>query len=219
MLCPVQPERKKCTFQDALKHRRGRRDREGGGFLSLFLGLRLGVATPAFGTSPSVQHRDWHEPKASPVGPQPRGCTTPLGQSSFGECLVPLLPHLIPSRASWEVGNGKDLSVGRQECPSQSCHPLPHSALLEGDIPSPGVALRERRDSWGYFLFWMFGFARRGAALEESQIHCTPSKNVTGSRDSLVHPWLPGGFSVLFLLFFFFSSLEKEGKIKTKPQF
>lgn len=32
---------------------------------------------------------------------------------------------------------------------------LPHSALLEGQAPSAGAALREGGDSWGWF-FWMF---------------------------------------------------------------
>lgn len=163
------------------------------------------MAVSAFGTSPrcaaSCLTRAKGIPRAATEDAQP-GAAPP-------ECVVPLLPHPIPS---WEVGNGKDLSVGRQECPSQPCHPLPHSALLQGDAPSPGEALREKRDSWG----WFFGCLVL-LRVEESQIPCTFPKMYQGAGTSLVHPWLPGGFSVLFFFSFFLFSRESRQNQKEAP--
>lgn len=106
----------------------------------------------------------------------PRDARPRRGRAASGAghpaCVVPPLPHLIPSGASWEVGNGKDLSVGRQECPSQPCP----TRLRWKDMLPP----QERRSGRGEtagdgFFGCLFGFARSGAALEESQIPCTPS--------------------------------------------
>lgn len=135
------------------------------------------MAMSTFGTSPG-----WAAPGLTRAKGITResteGCTTPSGQSSSGSCTPsvcgasPPSPHPIPSRASWEVGNGKDLSVGRQECPSQPCP----TRLRWKDMLSP----QERRSGRGEtagdgFFGCLFGFARSGAALEESQIPCTPS--------------------------------------------
>lgn len=120
------------------------------------------MAVSAFGTSPRCAApcltRAKGIPRATTEDAQP-GAAPP-------ECVVPLLPHPIPS---WEVGNGKDLSVGRQECPSQPCHPLPHSALLQGDAPSPGEALREKDTAGDGFLdVWFCWSGRKSDSLHPS---------------------------------------------------
>lgn len=52
-------------------------------------------------------------------------CTTPLWQSSFGEFVVPLFPHPIPARASWQVGNGKICLWEGRSAPLSPATPCP----------------------------------------------------------------------------------------------
>lgn len=224
MLCPVQPERKsECTFQDALKSRRGRRDKEGGGLASLFLGLRLWMAVSAFGTSARC---DCHFSTVTDTAERVTCGTTKdagphWGRAALGSCTPgvcgasPPSPHPLLGGGKWRGSVCGKAGVPLSVLPP----PAPLSSAGRRCSPPPGVALKERGTAGD--VFWMFGFARSGAALEESQIPCTLPKMYQGAGTSLVHPWLPGGFSVLFLLFFFFffSSTEKADKIKKKPQF
>lgn len=211
MLHPVQPKRKReCTAQDALKHRRGRRGREGGGFPSLFLGLRLWMAMSTFGTSPGVLWLTQGKgiTCGTPEDAQPRWGS--LGSCTPSVGLVPPLPGLIPPRMGG--GKWKGSACGKAG--------VPPSALLEGDAPSPGVALRESTDRWGWFLgcLILLGVEQH---WKEVRFPAPLPKMQLGAGTSLAHPQLPGGFSVLFLLFFFFffSLQKKQSKSKRSPSF
>lgn len=165
MLHPVQPKRKReCTAQDALKHRRGRRGREGGGFPSLFLGLMLWMAMSTFGTSPRCAVTDTRQRNHLW---NPWGCTAPVGQlwelhTQRGSGASPPWPHPTED-GRWEMericlweGRSAPLS------PAGTRYSLPKSGS-QGEHRQLGM------------VFGMFGFARSGAALEGSQIPCTPS--------------------------------------------
>lgn len=136
---------------------------------------------------------------------------SPSGAEQLWGAARPAWVRCLP-RACWELGNGKDPSVGRQECPS-------HSALLGGDVLSPGVALRESTGSWGWFFgcLVLLGVEKYWG---EVKFPAPLPKMKLGAGTSLVHPQLPGGFSVLFLLFFFFfPSPEKAAKSKRRARF
>lgn len=194
MLCTMQPKRKrKCMLQDALRCTRRRRGREAGGVplpspwtkapnCNSWLGHLAPVRSIAIDTG--QRNHPWKK--------QTDALRPVRGKSSHRKALatsparvVHCPPRPIPSRASWEKGDGKDLMSGagtgrssRQEGrgAALSLPPLLLSCSAGRNHSFPSSGWHWAGSRFGVFsLVCLFGFARGGAALEESQIPCAPS--------------------------------------------
>lgn len=196
MLCTTQPKRKrKCMFQEALKRPRGRRDGEGGGSPSFFLGQKLRIATSTFGISrrcaaswltraKEITRETTDRCTATCAGAQrPRGAA---GPTPCDRGTSPISPRPIKGLLGEGKWKGSRISgrrwQGRSTLREGRSAPLgpstPCSALRshKEKLPSQKRVAVRRGASLGFFVcVCLFGFGRSGAALEESQIPCAPS--------------------------------------------
>lgn len=122
----------------------------------------------------SAQHRDWHRAKKSPMKQHTEALRPVRGKSGSRKvlatspaCVVRSPPRPIPSRASWEKGDGKDLASGggtgrssqqegrRVRGLLSAFHPCSSPAQLEGTAPSPAAGGTEQGAALGFFLWFV----------------------------------------------------------------
>lgn len=175
MLCTMQPKRKrKCMLQDALRCARRGRGREGDSIPLTSPWTKAPNSnawfehfTPARNIWIDMGQRNY--PWNNRHGSQPAWgeCGGGKGPHASLACMLHYPHHLLPSRASWDMGNGKDLiSDGwssRQEGrrAALSLLALLLSAWLEGNAASPAAGGTEQGAALG-FCHWFVCLVFRG---------------------------------------------------------